>query len=192
MTDSFIEELSQPKPNPGGGAASAHGALLALGIVEKIVRLELRRDFAAGLSPSTQLLDAVMELKTRLSSLREEDSRAYLRLAEARALDPDVSQVAEALNQAIECPKLMMQCGCKILILITEIGASCKRHLVSDLQVSAELASAAVRGAFHIATANTRFVKDAASRADRLRQLAAISRDAETRFRNAQDILNSY
>ena len=38
--DSFLQELAQARPDPGGGAAAAFGARLGLALLEKVVQLE--------------------------------------------------------------------------------------------------------------------------------------------------------
>ena len=44
MHDSFIAALSNPnQPVPGGGAAAAYAGSVGLALLEKIVRLEMRR-----------------------------------------------------------------------------------------------------------------------------------------------------
>jgi formiminotetrahydrofolate cyclodeaminase len=190
--DPFLEELSEPKPNPGGGSASAHGALLALCIAEKVARLELGRHSQGKGASSGPSLAVIEDLKARLLSLREQDSQAYLRLVEARASDDGDPQFAEALTQAINCPMMIVKVGLRILACVSEIGASCKKHLLSDLQVALEFSFAAMRGAFHIARANVKLTPNSAMRKKRLKRLTALQKEAERAFRYSSDLLNSY
>jgi formiminotetrahydrofolate cyclodeaminase len=189
--DSFIEELSQPKPSPGGGAACAHGALLALGLVEKIARLELQRLSSGIRSVPARSLSDVQDLKAIFLSLRQEDSRAYLALAETKASAADNSLLAEALEQAIECPVLMMKNGIRVLGLICRIGALCKRHLVSDLQVACECGLAVVRGASRIGVANILIMKDPVLRSNKLLEVAEILEDAQAAYQKSAELLDS-
>lgn len=192
MKDSFLEGLSEPKPNPGGGAGSAHGALLALCIAEKVARLELGRHSKGEGALSTSSLATIEDLKGRLLSLREQDTQAYLRLAEAIASGAKGSQFADALAQAINCPMMIVKAGLRILACLAEIGESCKKHLLSDLQVALEFSFAAMRGAFHIARANVKLTPNSASRKKSLSRLAALQKEAERAFRYSSDLLNSY
>ena len=43
MPPSFLEQLAQPRPDPGGGAAAAYGGMLALALLAKVVQLEAQR-----------------------------------------------------------------------------------------------------------------------------------------------------
>lgn len=191
MKDAFLDELSEPKPNPGGGAASAHGALLALCIVEKVARLELGRHSQGKGASSTSSVAAIEDLKAQLLSLREQDTQAYLRLAKAIASSAKDSQFAAALAQAINCPMMIVRVGLRILACVSEIGGSCKKHLLSDLQVALEFSFAAMRGALHIARANMSLITDSPFRKNELEQLQAVREEAESAFRDCADLLNS-
>lgn len=191
MKDSFLEELSEPRPNPGGGSASAHGALLALCIAEKVARLELARHAEGKGTRPERSLAAVADLKARLLSLREEDTQAYLKLAADRASDVKDSEFAEALVQAINCPLMIVRVSVRVLACVAEVGDYCRKHLISDLQVALEFSFAAIRGAFHIARANAKLTPDSAPRKKRLGLLPPIEKDAERAYRYASELLKS-
>lgn len=188
--DAFIEKLALPQPNPGGGAASAHGAILALGIAKKIVNLEMLRQTCGSASLVEPSLDTLEELETRLLSLRDEDGRSYLRLALART-EGRGPKLQQALEQATDCPVLIMTASLKLLTCLSKIAAWCKRHLISDLKVAAEFALAAVRGACHIAMANASHIEDSDKRAVRSEQIGDLLQEAETVFRNILKLVHS-
>ncbi|MHB9072369.1 MAG: cyclodeaminase/cyclohydrolase family protein [Desulfobaccales bacterium] len=155
MDSSFLQALAQPSPDPGGGAAAAHGAALGVALLEKVVRLEQQRQGAGGSAsfPWGDLLRRVRQVAGALARLQEEDIQAYFNLVEARGSgDPAIK--AAALEEAIGCPLRTMQQTQAAMALISQGGARCKRHLVSDLQVACELLGAAFRGSHHIAQAN--------------------------------------
>jgi formiminotetrahydrofolate cyclodeaminase len=155
MDSAFLKALARPRPDPGGGAAAAHSAALGLALLEKVVRLEHQR-----LRPAPRarldwddLLARAQAASAALRRLQAEDVQAYSRLARARAAD-DPEALAAALEEAVACPLRIMQQAQDGLALMSQVGASCALHLISDLLVACELLGAAFRGAHHIARAN--------------------------------------
>ncbi len=154
MSASFLEELARAQPNPGGGAAAAYGATLALALLMKVVKLELKRPKN---ETATRLfwekrLGQVRRLQEELEHLREADVQAYLNLARARRQgDLDL---APALEEAIDCPQRIMASVVRGLREVAETGERCQKHLISDLHVACEFLGAAFHGAYHIAAAN--------------------------------------
>ncbi len=168
MHDSFIAALSNPnQPVPGGGSAAAYAGSIGLALLEKIVRLEMRR--YPGGSESLfweNLLKQVSSVSERLYQLRDEDGKSYLFLAETKALGKTEKEIAAALKQAIECPIKILEQAHKGLSSVSVVAEQCKRHLFSDLQVVCELLGAAGRGAYYISMANLRSITDPVSKAD--------------------------
>jgi formiminotetrahydrofolate cyclodeaminase len=155
MEPSFLQALAQARPDPGGGAAAAHGAALGLALLEKVVRLEQQRQGNEGTAsfPWEDLLRRVRQVADALARLEKEDILAYFNLVEARGSSDPVT-LAAALEEAIGCPLRIMQHTQEVMALISQGGARCQRHLVSDLLVACELQGSAFRGAHHIARAN--------------------------------------
>ena len=154
MVDPFIDDLAKPKPVPGGGAAAAHGACVALALLEKIVKVELLRCRDSSEAEWKELLQEVKKSSATLIHLREEDGRAYVRFAQARTFDKGKTEVLMALEQAIECPIRIMEEASKTLEQVAWAGKRCKGHLLSDLLVVCELLRAAISGTYRIAQAN--------------------------------------
>jgi formiminotetrahydrofolate cyclodeaminase len=180
MSSPFLKALAQPRPDPGGGAAAAHGAALGLALLEKVVRLEQQRPGREKKSgPSWgDLLARILAVAEGLARLQEEDVRAYDQLARARTKGSP-ALLAAALEEAMACPRRIMQQAREGLALIGEGGACCKPHLVSDLLVACELLGAAWRGAHHIARANLPLLPDRNGREVRARELASALTAAE-------------
>ncbi len=103
--------------------------------------------------PWDDLLRRVRQVAGALLRLQEEDVQAYFNLAQARR-GGDPRKLAAALEEALGCPLRTMQQAQEGLVLISQGGARCKIHLLSDLLVACELLGAAFRGAHHIAWAN--------------------------------------
>ena len=160
MDSPFLQALAEARPDPGGGAAAAHGAALGLALLEKVVRLEQQRQETEGGSsfPWDGLLRRVRQVADALARLQEEDTQAYFNLVEARG-SGDPKQLVAALQEAVGCPLRIMQQTQEVMALISQGGARCKNHLLSDLLVACELQGAAFRGAHHIARANLLLMK---------------------------------
>ncbi len=173
MADSFLDQLSQPRPAPGGGAAAAFGGLMALALLEKVVQLEAQRPGNQGQRQEwEEKLAQIRQLSADLDRLREEDVLAYRLLAQTRASGSQVQERREVIEYAIKVPREIMARSREGLALLAWAGARCRKHLVSDLQVAREFLMAALQGAYHIARANLPLVADAARRQELSRKLA--------------------
>ncbi len=166
MDSAFLQALAQARPDPGGGAAAAHSAALGLALLSKVVQLEHRRQGPEGRPgfPWGDLLDRVRRVGAAVRRLQEEDVRAYFQLTKAQA-NGTPEELAAALEEALACPLRIMQEAQEGLALISQGGARCKLHLVSDLLVASELLGAAWRGAHHIARANLSLMRQESRRA---------------------------
>jgi len=191
--ESFLEELSKAQPNPGGGAAAAYGASVALALLEKIIRLELNRHFEEGEKRRSweRRLKQVQKQAVSLSKLRDEDVQAYLRLAEARASGKEGFGLLGVIDEAIGCPVEIMEKVQTALLLLSDVGKECKNHLVSDLQVACELLGAAMEGAFHIACANLPLVHEASRRERILEKLCKNREHARRAYKKAAEELTA-
>jgi formiminotetrahydrofolate cyclodeaminase len=156
--DSFLEELAQPRPNPGGGAAAAYGARLGLALLEKVVQLEANRRLkppSESFLTWEEALSRVRQLAADLGKLQEDDVEAYSQLATARASGGDL---ATAVHRALEPPRQIVRQTGEALELLALAGGRCQLHLVSDLLVAGEFLGAALAGAYHIVCANLRLI----------------------------------
>ena len=164
----FLEALAKPEPVPGGGAAAAHGAAAGFALLEKIVRLELQRQPIASELQSLweTLLEHACGLAETVLRLRDEDGRAYMRFAEARASGKAAQDVIAALEQAVESPLKIMETAHDGLSCASQAGKHCRKHLLSDLLVVCELLGAATRGAYRIAQANLLLMADSSRKGE--------------------------
>jgi formiminotetrahydrofolate cyclodeaminase len=155
MDSAFLEALAQARPDPGGGAAAAHGAALGLALLKKVVKLEQQRQESGHRADFLwdDLLSRSRQVATVIGRLQNEDVQAYSNLTQARN-SGDAKKMAAALEEALGCPLRIMQQAQEGLALISQAGARCKMHLLSDLLVGCELLGAAFRGAHHIAHDN--------------------------------------
>ncbi len=179
----FIEDLAEPRPDPGGGAAAAYGASLGLALLRKIAQLE----FLRGREESEEvfwrsLLDEIDRQAGELIELREEDVRAYEGFVTARADTAHPEALLHAIERTVRCPIRIIEKTSGALGRIAETGSRCKKHLVSDLQVACELMGAAINGAFHIAVADLALVKDIRRREELREEIRAAHARARAEY----------
>jgi formiminotetrahydrofolate cyclodeaminase len=163
--DSFLHQLAQARPDPGGGAAAAYGARIGLALLEKVVRLEINRPRPAGAPDPTweAALARLRQLRETCAALQEADVRAYFDFSAARA-SGDAALLSAAVREAVACPGKIMQQAGEALQLLAWAGERCQKHLISDLWVAGELLGAACRGAYRIAAANLKLVREVSAR----------------------------
>lgn len=181
--DSFLQELAQARPDPGGGAAAAFGARLGLALLEKVVQLEGGRPRKSAAKSSftwDAALPRLKNLSESLKKLQEEDVQAYSQLVAARASGENL---AAAARRAVTPPRQIVTQTAAALELLAWAGGHCKTHLLSDLLVAVEFLGAALAGAYHIACANLRLVTPEANR-------QALRREFCQAYRKGDDLYN--
>jgi formiminotetrahydrofolate cyclodeaminase len=186
--NTFLQELAQARPNPGGGAAAAYGANLGLALLEKVVRLEgQRRQKPAGEAGRTwgEALAQLRRLAESLEKLQEEDVQAYFNLTSART-SGDAALLTAAVREAVACPRRIMEQAARSLELLAWAGERCKKHLISDLLVAGEFLRAALRGAHHIAGANLLLVTEEAGRQTMALELGQAYREGEDLYQRVK------
>lgn len=195
---SFLADLASPRPDPGGGAAAAYVALVALALVEKVLQLELRRG-----KPGDDRniywrdeLQALRQLQGNFSRLCSDDVLAYQQLARTAGREAKSEQWQAAILGAIDCPQQMMRAAHAALAMALEVGHRCRKHLVGDVLVAVELLGAALQGAHHIASANLSLLQQSGERpplaeeldrnlTDGIERLATIREDLTARLSEA-------
>ena len=186
----FLFALARSTPVPGGGSAAAYAASVGLALLEKIVRLESERPHPA---PEDRPLWEAFLGRARRSAeifrrLREEDSEAYVRLAEARR-SKDERAIHGAWEQAVACPVGIMEEAHEALLLAREAGERCKGHLVADVLVALQLFRAGLRGAYHIVCANLGMVATRPTWKGDLNSPVEIYRQGERVFVEAEEAM---
>jgi len=192
MGRSFVQRLSSSHPVPGGGAAAAYCASVALALLEKICRVELGRldDSSPKVLFWQNILAKVRKLIRSLTVLREEDGEAYLNLAEAKALyAAGDERLGDALRAAIECPLDILRAVNVGLTCLSAAGESCRAHLLSDLLVVAELLSATGTGVNHIIKANLTMCTNISTRDSYLKDLETINAEIYTLCSKVKELI---
>jgi formiminotetrahydrofolate cyclodeaminase len=162
MSDSFLTALAKPQPDPGGGAAAAHGALIGLALLEKIVVLEKARgkEQARSFQAWQKKEQALTAMFLRMKYLREADRKIYPKLVKAKRSKAPLLTLNQVITESIAVPLEIMQEALKGFSLIAWVGTRCKKHLQGDVLVAGELLMAVLYGAFHIGSSNLPLIKE--------------------------------
>jgi len=180
----FLNDLREPRPDPGGGATAAYTVLVALALTEKICVLEIRR--AKKRKNDNRDLDNILE-KIRLTSRSfiifiQKDVLAYQRLANSIIAGRRWPDNYDEVSEAIQCPYDIILAAIDSLQLISDIGCSCRHWLIPDLLVALEITHAAAKAAFHIAIANLEHIEEIRARQSKTDQIELAFRKAERQY----------
>ena len=189
----FLEQLAEPRPFPGGGSAASYVGALALALVEKVVLLEMKRceiNTEATIIWSGRL-SSVANLAAKFQLLSQEDGRAYARMSSVRTQVSEAEVIMAAIREATLVPLQIIHSAAQGCSLISEISKECKRYLVPDLQVSCELLWAVARGAEAIALANVRLMESEANRAELHTMLVQAVKDARDQYTKTKAVLEA-
>lgn len=161
-SDAFLESLQEPRPDPGGGSAAAHGALMAVSLLQKVAMLEKKRARPAGDAKEgwDETLEELRRLGDDLLRLRTEDVEAYRVLAEALKAGYGKTRRDEAAEAASQVPLAIMKTAADALQEAAAVGRRCADHLRADVAVAAEFLGAAVQAAFWIGRANALLIQN--------------------------------
>jgi formiminotetrahydrofolate cyclodeaminase len=189
MSASFLDRLSQARPDPGGGAAAAYSAGIGLALLTKIIRLEKSRPYndEPHVKFWTEKLAETRRLARIFNRLRQADVEAYLTMSQALSVRQQGSNLQRAVEEATRCPWQIMGQALVALDLVATAGAHCRHHLLCDLLVAIELLGGALQGAYHIAAANLPLIKTTTRRKEwavRLSQASHQGLEATLRVRS--------
>ncbi|MEJ5348213.1 MAG: cyclodeaminase/cyclohydrolase family protein [Desulfosoma sp.] len=189
--DAFLEVLRQPRPDPGGGSAAAHGALMALCLLEKVIALEKKR--ASGATASDLWWEErrreINSMAHELFWYRKHDVEVYKNLAATRKSQHSLSARDSAAEAASQVPLNVMKAAAAALETSEAVGARCARHLTADVAVAVEFLGSAVQGAFWIGLANAQLVENAKRRETLIQTLLKHREKGEERLRHVREIL---
>lgn len=161
----FVYAVAEKAPTPGGGAVAAYvGALsAALGAMTGQYTLG-KRKYAEYEEDVQRAVNHLNELSEELVTLMDADAQAFEPLSRAYALpasDPTKPAVLEeATRGALEVPRKVVGCICKIVPFLEELSIKGTKMLQSDVGCAASLAAAALECAALNVFVNTASLAD--------------------------------
>ena len=144
----FLAEVADRTPAPGGGAAAAAGCGLGAALAEMAARF-------AGLDEAAERAGS---LRREALSLADADLDAYAPVLDALRLPADDPGRAEALraasSAAADVPLAIAEAASAVAVLARELAAAGKPGLRGDALAGADLAAGAARAAARLVEIN--------------------------------------
>ena len=165
---SFCLELSNDRPSPGGGTASAAAGAMAASLLVMVCAITARsKKHASSVSELTRLHEVLETERDGLIRLALWDARAYDSLMEAvrKARAEQGSKVAfkemdEALRRAAEVPLDTAAACLRVLEYAEKVAELGTRSASSDVGVAVLLAEAGLNGASKNVMINLKEIND--------------------------------
>jgi glutamate formiminotransferase/formiminotetrahydrofolate cyclodeaminase len=152
----FVNELSSNSPAPGGGSVAALAGSLGAALASMVAALTHEKKGYFDQKPELEKVGVeAQQLKDRLISLVDEDTRAFNQVLAAGRLpattpeevEAKARQVLAANRRAVQVPLEVAQAAYRVLELAHRMVVEGNPNSVSDAGVAGETALAAVRGA---------------------------------------------
>lgn len=167
------------EPTPAGVSVSAVSASLALGLVEKTLRIAgRRRDFSGDHGPLDQLQEAAQAGAARLAIYADEDVAAFNEYLASRRRK-DAPAIDAALRMAIEIPLNVARAALAGLDLCAEVAGFVPASMAADFGTAVILLAGAARAALLSVDSNVaqlprdgQFYRDALAERRRLQSQA--------------------
>jgi formiminotetrahydrofolate cyclodeaminase len=185
----YLNELSSDAPIPGGGSVSAYAAALALGLMQMVARITLKRKVKPDLSPADlkqeeesrtalkKIVDQAELVKSQAMQTVSADPQVYDEVMSGYAKKLSDAEMDELLLKAFHMQADLAQKIASAIDLNGKLAGLVKGAIKNDLIVSQHLLRAAFQGAYHTAHINLVYMKDAAKKAAAEKELEEASRN---------------
>jgi formiminotetrahydrofolate cyclodeaminase len=149
--ETFLAQLADRVPAPGGGASAALHAAQAAALVAMVARYSDSAKFAAHSEEITAIIRSADRLCEDALGLAEEDALAFTAVTQAYGLPkgtPDEAAarsraIADALVIAARVPAMVIAVAEQIVGLVEQLLPIGNRNVISDIASAAEAARAA-------------------------------------------------
>ena len=142
----YLDVLASRNPVPGGGSAAALTGALGTALLSMAAQYSVRKSNPESLNQRIQkILLNSEKLRKRLLELVDLDAQAYLNVVKSRQAGEKAKKTA--LAKAASVPREVCRLcyrGVELLPYLVEMG---NHHLISDIEVAAELLLAAFNAA---------------------------------------------
>ena len=168
----YLDVLSSDSPTPGGGSVSAYVAGLALGLMQMVARITLKRKIKPDLSSDERkqeelnrselqkIIDDVEIVKKKAVGVVSDDPQVYDEVMGCYARKASEKETDIALIKAFQMQADLSKKIAQALDLNGKLGGLVKGAIKNDLIVAQQLLKAAFQGAYHTAHINIVYLKD--------------------------------
>ncbi len=168
----YLDELASDAPIPGGGSVSAYAAALALGLMQMVARITLKRKIKTDLSADEKaqeeknrvalqkIVDQVEGLKKQAMQVISTDPQVYDEVMSCYARKATEMETDAALLKAYHMQADLAKKIAEALDLNGKLAGLVKGAIKNDLLVAQNMLKAAFQGAYHTAHINVIYLKD--------------------------------
>ncbi len=163
--ETFLDELANGQPTPGGGSASAYAGAMAAGLVSMVARLTLgKKKYAQVEEQMQEILEEAEALRAELNTAVERDAKAFEAIMAAFKLSKDnpnrTPQIQEATLHAAEIPLEVASQAVRVMQLALEVASLGNANAITDAGSGAAMAQASLTGAGYNIRINVLGLKD--------------------------------
>jgi formiminotetrahydrofolate cyclodeaminase len=164
----WLDELADRTPTPGGGAAAALAAATSAALVGMVTSYTTGTKWADRAARMGELNTQAARLRGQALGLIEQDAQAFSKVGAAYALprgtDAEKKARREAIQQSLvgaaEPPVAIAQLAIELVAMADELVASGNPNVVSDVAVAASAARMALEAAIVNIEINAASIKD--------------------------------
>jgi len=167
----FLDDLASSKPAPGGGSVAGLAGSLGAGLLSMVCNLTLgKKKYADVQEDITVLVGKTEKLRNELTSLIEEDIKAYTFLNDTMKMPRDTDEQKAARDKAMDgalkgatnVPMKIAEACVAVMDICQETADKGNSNAISDVGVGILLAEAGLRSAALNVLINLGFCKDEA------------------------------
>lgn len=185
----FLRKIADSSPLPAGGAAVAYTLGLAIGLLNKIILLEMHRR-ADQPEIEKNLLSAKQELERLLKDVEllvQKDAETFERFRHSRQ-SGDPHRMEQEFDGVIEVSMKVLQNSDAAFEWIRQLQRDVPKWLTPHLLVASELIMGSINGSVHVVRANLQSLNPSEKSALYLKKLTEL----HTRYRQKyNDILKT-
>ena len=154
----FADLVAAGTPTPGGGSVSAYCGVLAASLGQMVCSITISKPkYASVESRLKEIKSELVRLGARLRELIAEDAASFEAVLGAYRLPKETDEqksdraasIQKAIQGAIDAPFETARRSFEVLKLLGELAGIGTPTALSDVAVAAQLAQAAIRGAFY-------------------------------------------
>jgi formiminotetrahydrofolate cyclodeaminase len=179
----FLSKIADSSPLPAGGAAVAYTLGLAIGLLNKIILLEIHRR-ADQPELEKYLMTAKRELERLLKDIEllvKQDAETFERFRHSRRTG-DQGKIKQEFNGVIEVSMKVLQSSEAALEWILQLHRIVPKWMATNLLVAAELVMGSINGSAHVVRANLQSLKSSKKKNNYLKRLADLQTDYQKKY----------
>jgi len=194
----FLDAVAAATPAPGGGSVAALSGALAAALGQMMSRVTLpKKRFEHVRERLHALLAQLEELRHTLSRAIREDAESFHRVIAASRLPHETDdqrrlreqEIQEALKAAVRVPARTAEAAHAVLRALVELAEIGAPTALSDVAVGAQLALAAIKGAYYTILVNLAAITDQAFTTEHHDRALALVEEAENWAAHVETLL---